>query len=67
MRKKELEKIVMSLERIVTDQSKENKKIREELEALANMVVVNKALKDKDKPMTNQEMVEEWMYGERKK
>lgn len=67
MRKKELEQLVMDLERIVTKHSKENEELTKKLELLANMLVIKEALKDKDKPMTNQEMVEEWMYGERKK
>jgi uncharacterized coiled-coil protein SlyX len=67
MRRKELEQLVMDLERIVTEQSKESKEMAKKLELLANMLVIKEALKDKDKPMTNQEMVEEWMYGERKK
>lgn len=67
MRKKELEQLVMDLERIVTKHSKENEELTKKLELLANMLVVKESLKDKDKPMTNQQMVEEWMYGERKK
>ena len=48
----------MDLERIVTKHSKENEELTKKLELLANMLVVKESLKDKDKPMTNQQMVE---------